>query len=42
MKDKYGDLLGDDIQLPLPIRYKHLLNVFEALDRNINLLKNRN
>lgn len=41
MRQKYEELLLDEIDLPLPEKYKHLLNIFEEIDRSINLLKNR-
>ena len=38
MREKYEDLVNGN--LPLPVHYKHLLNLFSTLDQVIGLLKN--
>ena len=40
-KEKFSELLNDGMELPLPVNYKHLFNLFESLDRNVSLIKNR-
>lgn len=41
LKYKYEDLLQEQRQLPLPMSYKHMLNLFMQLDVSINFLKFR-
>ena len=42
LKDKYQNLVNEDeLELPLPMHYKHLIRMCDALDTSLNLFNHR-